>query len=331
MSISIWRAVLRQNFTDWKALLSFIQLEEAHIDVLKNSKFPLNLPRRLAEKIAKNTPNDPILQQFLPVQKETKISENFVMDPVDDSTFQKQKKLLKKYHGRALLIVTSACAMNCRFCFRQNFDYQTEDKLFDKEIEEIRQDPSITEIILSGGDPLSWSNKQLSDLFQRLSSISHLKRLRFHTRFPIGIPERIDAGFLNLLASTKLQIFFIIHSNHPKELDEDVLAAMKQIQFLGIPVLNQNVLLRGVNDDLETLSELYQKMIDHGILPYYLHQLDRVQGAAHFEVSEEKGLELIRQLNTRLSGYGVPKYVKEIPGEESKTGIQVGAYTNPQK
>ena len=317
-----WRQIQRQNFTCWKKLAEFLQLDPAHFpDILKDSKFPLNLPLRLAQKIKKNTWDDPILLQFLPVNKEKEIVPGFKTDPVGDLEARQSSKLLKKYQGRALLVCTSSCAMNCRFCFRQNYDYETQDKTFAHEIELIRQDSSLTEIILSGGDPLSLSNETLTSLIKRLDVIPHLERLRFHTRFPIGIPERIDEEFLSLLEQIRLQVFFVIHTNHPSELDAQVISALKKIQKLGIPVLNQAVLLRGVNDNLSTLKALCEKLAANGILPYYLHQLDRVQGAAHFEVSEEEGRALIAELTQQMSGYAVPKYVKEEAGEASKTGL----------
>ena len=240
-----WRQIQRQNFTCWKKLSEFLALDPAYFqDILKESHFPLNLPLRLAQKIQKNTLDDPILLQFLPLEKEREASFQFQQDPVGDLEARKTGKLLQKYEGRALLLCTSSCAMNCRFCFRQNYDYQTQNKEFEEELDLIRQDSSLTEIILSGGDPLSLSNENLSSLIERLDLIPHLQRLRFHTRFPIGIPERIDEEFLALLENTRLQVFFVIHSNHASELDGDVLTALKKIQRLGIPVLNQNVLLR---------------------------------------------------------------------------------------
>ncbi|MBS0648029.1 MAG: KamA family radical SAM protein [Verrucomicrobia bacterium] len=317
-----WRQIQRQNFTCWKKLAEFLELDPVYFPaILKDSHFPLNLPLRLAQKIQKNRWDDPILRQFLPLEIEKEIVPGFQQDPVGDFEARKSSKLLKKYQGRALLVCTSSCAMNCRFCFRQNYDYETQDKEFDEELERIRQDSSLTEIILSGGDPLSLSNETLSRLIERLDVIPHLERLRFHTRFPVGIPERIDEGFLSLLAKTNLQIFFVIHTNHPGELDAQVAASLKKIQKLGIPVLNQTVLLRGVNDHVSTLKELCEKLARHGILPYYLHQLDRVQGSSHFEVSEEEGRALIAQLTELMSGYAVPKYVKEEAGEPSKTPL----------
>jgi len=315
----MWRQIQKQNFTDWKKLSAFLQLDAAHI--LQRPGFPLNLPLRLAQKIKKNTLNDPILRQFLPTKDELRTVPGFNSDPVGDIPSRKEKKLLHKYKGRALLVCTSACAMNCRFCFRRNFPYETEEKSFDAELQVIERDPSISEIILSGGDPLSLSDQTLRVLISSLSAIPHLKKLRFHTRFPVGIPERIDAGFLDILQSTRLQVVFIIHCNHPDELDKEVLAALKKIQFLGIPILNQTVLLKGVNDSVPILKALMEKLTDNGVIPYYLHQLDKVQGAAHFEVSEEKGLFLLQQLSCELPGYAVPRYVKEVSGESSKTAL----------
>ncbi len=220
-----------------------------------------------------------------------------------------------------MLVSTKACVMNCRFCFRQNFDYEVEVKGFDDELQLIAEDPSLKEIILSGGDPLSLGNATLKKLIDALSLIPHLKRLRFHTRFPIGIPERIDAELLKILETTRLQTVFVIHVNHARELDADVLAALKKIQRLGIPVISQSVLLKGVNDNEDSLQELMEALVDHGILPYSLNQLDRVEGAAHFETTVDEGLALMKTLRSRVSGYAVPRYVREIPGEPNKTPL----------
>lgn len=321
MGIPLFRKIQRENFTDWKKLLCFLQLEDKKAIVDPSSKFPLNLPLRLAKKITKGDWEDPILRQFLPTIEEQKSSALFVLDPVGDIHSQKTPKLLHKYHGRALLICTGACAMHCRYCFRQHFDYETKDKLFTQELDQIAKEHSLSEILLSGGDPLSLSNAQLAYLLGKLGEIPHLKRIRFHTRFPIGIPERIDTEFLELLGSCSKQILFVIHCNHPNEFDSEIFESLKKVRQLGIPILSQTVLLRGVNDTLDTLEALFMLLVDHGIMPYYLHQLDRVQGAAHFEVSEEKGKELMEQLGTLLPGYAIPKYVREISGQPKKTPI----------
>ena len=321
-AIPLWKQILRNNFTHLEKLANFLELNNLQREkLLEKSNFPLNLPLRLAQKIEKGTLEDPILKQFLPTQAETQISSCFNTDPVQDQLYRKGSKLLHKYEGRVLLVCTSACAMHCRYCFRQNFNYEIAKKGFEQELELIRQDPSIHEVILSGGDPLSLSNEILKELLKELSSIKQIRRIRFHTRFPIGIPERIDHEFLAILQSLPCQVWFVVHVNHPKELDEEVLASLQMLQRLAIPVLNQSVLLRGVNDDKETLKQLCELFANHGILPYYIHQLDRVQGAEHFEVPEQEGLMLIEEITKQLPGYAVPKYVKEIPGKSNKTSI----------
>lgn len=318
--LSDWRQIQRSNFTDWKKLLLFLNFNPEEEQPVQ-SKFPLNLPVRLAEKIQKGRWEDPILRQFLPTVQELEPSPLFVLDPLADESFRTKPKLLHKYHGRALIVCTSACAMNCRYCFRQHFEYETKDKLFEEEIAAITQDTSISEVLLSGGDPLSLSDAILEKLLLELATIPHVKRIRFHTRFPMGIPERIDASFLRVLSSCKKQILFVIHCNHSTEFDQTIFGHLKKIQLLGIPILTQSVLLRGVNDDVDTLKNLFELLIDHGIIPYYLHQLDRVQGAAHFEVPETEGRILMNRLSALLPGYAIPKYVREVAGETSKSVI----------
>ena len=318
----LWKQILRTNFVDVAKLADFLELTAEQRRRLEHRpRFALNLPMRLAEKITKRTLNDPLLKQFLPVDDENIPMSSFSSDPVGDSACRKGQKLLSKYHGRVLLIATSACAMHCRFCFRQHFDYDVADKLFEQELQIIAEDPSINEVILSGGDPLSLDDKVLGGLIDRIAAIPHVRKLRFHTRFPVGIPERIDADFLDILRRCRLQMWFVVHTNHAMELDEDIYQALKSIQRLGIPVITQTVLLEGVNDDVDILAKLCSDLVDNGIMPYYLHQLDRVQGAVHFEVPEERGRGLIRELAKRLPGYAVPRYVKEIPGQPNKTFI----------
>jgi len=288
---------------------------------LPNNKFPLNLPLRLAQKIEKQNIHDPIAKQFLPHIDEQEKTSAFSEDPTGDMACRRTTKLLQKYQGRALLVCTSACAMHCRYCFRQNFDYAVKEPLFEEELKIIEADTSLHEVILSGGDPLSLSDEILHILLERLCKIPHVHRIRIHTRFPIGIPERIDEKFLHVIKSLSKQIWFIIHANHPLELDDDVVECLGKLRKLGAVILNQSVLLKGVNDNVETLKELCERLVNNGIVPYYLHQLDRVEGAARFEVSEEKGKMLVEDLRKQLSGYAVPLYVKEIYGEPSKTPL----------
>ena len=318
----LWRQILRNNFFNWQTLADYLELSDTQRQtIFLKPRFPINLPLRLAQKIQKGTLEDPILKQFLPTVHEDVVQPNFLCDPVGDKVFQKSTKFLQKYQGRALLLCTSACAMHCRYCFRQNFDYDVQDKLFEEELALLAEDPSIQEVILSGGDPLSLSDETLKALFDGLCAIPHITRIRIHSRFPIGIPERITSSFLKILESVTRQIWFVVHVNHPNELDEDILASLKAIRKLGVVLLNQSVLLKGINDDVPTLKSLCELLVDNGIIPYYLHQLDRVQGSAHFEVPMEKGKWLIAEITKQLPGYAVPKYVKEVFGEESKTTL----------
>lgn len=322
VSIPQWKQILRSNFVDIVKLANFLELTDFQREQLLTSpRFGLSLPIRLAQKMNKRDLEDPLFKQFVPMLKENVPMDDFVDDHVGDCSSRVKQKLLHKYNGRVLIVSTSACAMHCRYCFRQHFDYEVARKGFDEELQWISQDSSIEEVILSGGDPLSLDDRILENLLFRLAEIPHVRKVRFHTRFPIGIPERIDKDFLSLLSRVPLQFWFVIHCNHPRELDSDVLSALKSIQCLGIPVLNQAVLLQGVNDDVDVLKELCALLVNHGIIPYYLHQLDKVRGAAHFEVMEKKGMALIEALSECLPGYAVPKYVRETAGMPGKTLI----------
>jgi EF-P beta-lysylation protein EpmB len=313
--MSVWRQIQRRNITRWEQLKAALGLDLAAVQ----TDFPLNIPERLVAKMEPRL-DDPILMQFLPVAEENRAVSGFVQDPLREGEAHRASRLLQKYEGRALLMPTSACGVHCRYCFRRHME--PEKGGLEEALEEIASDVTLREVILSGGDPLSLDNGPLENLCASLDRIPHLQRIRFHTRFPIGIPERIDEGFISLLERRRLQVWMVIHCNHPRELDGDVLAAMERVRCAGVPVLNQAVLLRGVNDDLATLKELCEKLVDNGILPYYLHQLDQVAGTAHFEVDESQGLALMADLLRKLSGYAVPRYVREIPGEESKTILQ---------
>lgn len=314
----LWRSIQKNNFKNLSKLLDYLEMsEENRPQFLERHSFVLNLPERLARKIKKNDPNDPILKQFIPTLLE--LSKDGLEDPVEDTSFQKTPSLLQKYQGRALIVTTSACAMHCRYCFRKNYDYQSTG--FVDELAAIKNDPSLEEILLSGGDPLSLGDEALFKLLDELESIPHLKRIRFHTRFVIGIPERIHEGFLKKLGSIEKQIIFVIHVNHKNELDEDIKEACKSLIKLGIPVLSQTVLLKGINDKTSTLVDLFKELINFGVIPYYLHQFDPVQGSMHFEVDIDEGLQIHQELRRYLPGYAVPTYVQEIPQKDSKTPL----------
>lgn len=319
----LWRAIQRKSFSQVDSLADFLQLD-AHLrsQILLHPQFPLQVPLRLAEKMAKRTLDDPLVRQFLPTLQEANHHPHYKPDPVCDAAFIEEGRLLRKYSGRVLLICTGACAMHCRYCFRQNFAYQPP-FAFDKELKIIQEDSTIHEVILSGGDPLSLSDEALLQILRPLGNMSHIRRIRFHTRFPIGIPERIDDGFLNLIANIPQQIYFVIHCNHPNELDPYIFDQLKALQRLGCILLNQAVLLKNVNDTPDTQELLAKELADRGILYYYLHQLDKVSGASHFEVEEDKGRALIEEVARRLAGYAIPKYVREVPGEPNKTQLLI--------
>lgn len=322
VSLPLWRQRQRLNFTKIEPLADFLQLTDAQRgEIACAPSFPLNIPYRLAAKMAKGTLDDPLARQFIPVKAEQQQVPGFILDPVGDCMSKRSARLLHKYSGRALLLCTSACAMHCRYCFRQHYDYATTDQKLTSELEAIRADTSLKEIILSGGDPLSLSDQALELLCLQIDAIGHVKRLRIHTRFPIGIPERIDETFIALLKKISKQVWIVLHINHPIELGDDLFDRLKAIQQCGVPILNQAVLLKGVNDAPGILIELCETLVDNGIAPYYLHQLDRVQGAAHFEVDQQVGKDLIDILASKLPGYAVPRYVQELPGNSSKTAI----------
>jgi len=321
-TIPVWKTLLRKNFRRLDKLTNYLELTPEQCELLSpHPTFALNVPFRLAQKMRKGDVNDPLFKQFVPTKDELITHPDFTSNPVGDPASRKESKLLHKYTGRALILVSSACVMNCRYCFRQHFPYESEERGFAKELELIKNDPTIHEVLLSGGDPLSLSDQLLENLLNELANISHVKRLRFHTRFPVGVPERIDESFLKIIQESTLQIYFVLHINHPNELDSHFFEHIKKLQLLGVILLNQAVLLRGINDDAKTLINLCETLVDHGIIPYYLNQLDRVAGSVHFEVEEEKGLALIKEIAKSLPGYGVPKYIREIAGQPFKTPL----------
>jgi EF-P beta-lysylation protein EpmB len=318
-----WQNIFKTNYRSLHKLAAFLKLDEEKLSQIPDDKlsFPLNLPVRLANKIEKNNLYDPILLQFLPLKDEFFHKQGFDIDPVCEKSFLKTPKLLQKYYGRALLLTTPSCCMHCRFCFRQNFSYPTDSISFDEEINIIKQDTTIKEIILSGGDPLTLSNKMLASLLSHIDRIDHIKRIRIHSRMIIGIPERIDEELLALLSSIKKQLIIITHINHPNELDNDIFFYIKKLQLIGIPIFNQTVLLHNVNDTDTILLDLCNTLADRGIIPYYIHQLDKVKGTHNFEVTLAKGKQLYLYLEKKLSGYALPKYVQEVPGKYSKTKL----------
>ena len=321
-----WRHDLSEAFRDPRELCRFLGLSDdvATVAVDSTSGFPFLVPRSFAERMQRGDPRDPLLLQVLPQAGEVGFQEGYSADPLDESRSLKAPGLVQKYAGRALLLVTGGCAVNCRYCFRRAFPYAESGATrsgVDAALSAIAEDPSLTEIILSGGDPLLADDATLARIISRLDRIPHVVRLRIHTRLPVVLPSRVDAGLLDVLAATRLSRVIVIHANHPAELDATVAEAVGRLARLPAIMLNQSVLLAGVNDSVAVLRGLSERLVAIGVMPYYLHLLDRVQGAACFDVGENLAVHLHRQLTAVLPGYSVPKLVREIPGEPSKTWV----------
>jgi EF-P beta-lysylation protein EpmB len=283
--------------------------------------FPLLVPQGYVARLRPADPQDPLLLQILPRMEECRPAPGFTVDPVGERGAASGAAVLKKYHGRALVLTTDHCAVHCRFCFRRHFPYGHQSGQWSRAIGPIAADESLREVILSGGDPLMLDDAELAELAARLARISHVRRLRVHTRMPVMIPERVNDALLGWLRATRLTPSLVVHVNHPAELAADVAVAVGRLVDAGVPVYSQSVLLGGVNDRAEVLEELFQRLAELRVTPYYLHQLDRVAGAAHFEVPQAEGRRLIETLRTRLPGYAVPRYVQEIPGQPGKSVI----------
>jgi len=319
---SDWRALWREAVTDAGELLALVGLEHLAGSLpADDAGFSVRVPRGFAARMRQGDPLDPLLLQVLPQQAETREVAGFSTDAVGDMAARSAQGVLHKYEGRALLIASGSCAINCRYCFRRHFPYGEEMAAagqWRKALDHVRQDASISELILSGGDPLSLATAKLEELSRGLEAIAHVTRLRIHTRLPVVLPERVDDGLVAWLASLPLQKVVVLHANHANEFDASVDAACARLRGAGVTLLNQSVLLRGINDEVDTLAALSERLFAAGVLPYYLHQLDRVQGSAHFEVEDTRALALVEAVRHRLPGYLVPKLVREVGGEASK-------------
>ena len=318
-----WQTELADSFTDPTELLSYLGLKPDNPTVMgeAGSAFPFRVTKAYAERIRKGDRQDPLLRQILPVGDELKVVPGFAGDPVGDLGALTQPGVLQKYAGRALLVTTGACAIHCRYCFRREFPYDGHQLTKSRELaalESLASDSSIHEIILSGGDPLVLSNDRLAGIIESIQQIPQVRRLRFHSRLPLVLPNRIDLELLSLLSECRLQVVMVIHANHPNELDDTVKEAIQAMIQSGIHVLNQSVLLRGINDNSACLVELSEKLFEYGALPYYLHLLDRAGGTAHFEVPEARARQLMDEVRKQLPGYLVPRLVRETSGAPYK-------------
>jgi EF-P beta-lysylation protein EpmB len=318
-----WKKLLAEAIRDPLELLAAVGVEAEQLPVrLETDRaFPLRVPRGFVARMRRGDPHDPLLLQVLPRRHELATPPGFVADPVGDGAATARPGLLHKYQGRALLIATGACPVHCRYCFRRHFPYG-EARLGADDWQGILayllRNPHIEELILSGGDPLSLSNGRLQALSAQLAKVPQLKRLRIHTRMPVVLPERVDAGLLAWLDELPWPTVVVIHCNHGNEVDATVAQALHALRRTGASLLNQSVLLRGINDRTDSLAHLSETLFQAGTLPYYLHLLDPVQGAAHFDVPEEQGRQLVEQLRRQLPGYLVPRLVRERQGAPYK-------------
>ncbi|MFN3243325.1 MAG: EF-P beta-lysylation protein EpmB [Planctomycetota bacterium] len=319
-----WRDQLRRAIRDPDALLERLGLPDSLREGARRAaaQFPLVVPEAFVARMRHGDPHDQLLAQVLPIASElADAGSGYVTDPCGEGEAVKAPGLLQKYHGRALLIVAGVCAIACRYCFRRHFPYEDSPAglaQWQPALDEIRRSEDLEEVILSGGDPLMRPDRWLAELVGQLETIPHVRRLRIHTRLPIVIPDRIDDALLGWLGTTRLAPTVVVHSNHPAEIDASCGDALLRLVRCGVPVLNQTVLLHGINDDADTLAELSRRLLDVRTMPYYLHQLDPVAGAQHFEVPVERGQQLIAELRRRLPGFGVPRYVREVVGEAHK-------------
>jgi EF-P beta-lysylation protein EpmB len=319
-----WQEVLANAIRDPAELCEMLGLAPGSVAPAAHASFALRVPRGYVARMRRGDPRDPLLLQVLPVASELEIVAGFTGDPVGDLASRAATGLLHKYQGRALIVATGACAVHCRYCFRRHFPYADESALHQgwaPALVHLRADSSIGEVILSGGDPLSLNDRRLVELTRELEKIPHFRRLRIHTRYPVVLPERIDSSLVRWLTEVRAQKVVVIHANHAQELDAQVAQACAALRTAGATVLNQSVLLAGVNDSVDALAALSEALFSMQVLPYYLHLLDRVEGAAHFEVSETRALTLHRELAERLPGYLVPKLVREIQGEAAKSPV----------
>jgi EF-P beta-lysylation protein EpmB len=319
-----WQETLRDAFTDPFALLRALDLSPEAVDLDPDGAgFPFRVPRPFVTRMTVGDASDPLLLQVIPRRAERHAKAGYSLDPLAETGAGANPALLQKYPGRALLITTGACAINCRYCFRRHFPYAETrgNAVLDRALATIAADTSLAEVILSGGDPLILSDGAIADLLTRLGAIEHLKRVRLHSRLVVTIPNRVTDRLLDTLLRSRLQTVMVIHANHPREIDDQTADAMRRFVRAAIPVFNQSVLLKAVNDDAATLVALSERLFTAGVMPYYVHLLDPVAGASHFEVPMETARRIAAAMRARLPGYLMPRFVREIPGEPSKQPV----------
>jgi len=327
-----WQEALSNLITDPKELLDLLELNTVYLPqaIAAARAFPLKVTHSYVARMSKGNVHDPLLLQVLPLQLELEEHANYVTNPLSENDFNPVSGMLHKYHGRILITLTSACAIHCRYCFRRHFPYadnQPGRKGWEAIYSYIAKDPSIEEVILSGGDPLVVNDHLLASFLSGLRHIPHVSRIRIHSRLPIVLPERVTSELLAVLKNSGFDLVMVVHANHANEISDDVLSAFKRLREAGIVLLNQSVLLKSINDNSEALCQLSNALFSGGVLPYYLHVLDKVQGAAHFDIPLERAQSLHRAMCERLPGYLVPRLAQEEPGMPAKTILSTALYT----
>ncbi len=322
-----WQKELANVVTDPKELLELLSIDaNKYLQHFKARQlFPVRVPRPFIDKMIKGDINDPLLKQVMPLNNEFLVTDGFSTDPLEEHDTV-AKGLLHKYKHRVLMIVKAGCAINCRYCFRRHFPYQDNSPSkadWQEALSYIAEHTEINEVIFSGGDPLMANDEHLRWLVEQIENISHVKRLRLHTRLPVVIPQRITPALVNLLESSRLKATIVLHINHPNEINTELDNALAPLITARTPLFNQSVLLKGINDDAQILSALSEKLFDSGIQPYYLHMFDKVQGVAHFEVDEQVAINIVNKTMAILPGFLMPKLVREIAGEANKTPINL--------
>lgn len=319
-----WRTALADAYTRLEDLLDYLELSAAALGISPAAaeRFPLRVTRHYAARMVKGDPDDPLLRQVLPLADELLDSPGFMADPVGDLSAVAAPGVLHKYHGRVLLVATGACAIHCRYCFRREFPYADGQMSRRRQAEALAYlagDSGVHEVILSGGDPLVLDDRRLAELIEHIAAIGHIRRLRIHTRLPVVLPERVTPELCMALRDSRLQAILVIHANHAREIDARLGGILASLREAGVTLLNQAVLLRGVNDDVDTLVDLSEALFAQGVLPYYLHLLDKARGTVHFDLPETRALLLHDDLRRRLPGYLVPRLVREEAGKPYKS------------
>ncbi|RBP28357.1 L-lysine 2,3-aminomutase [Marinobacter pelagius] len=324
-----WQELLSGSVTTPEALLERLKLPaESWLEGARagHRLFPIRVPEPFIARMTPGDPDDPLLRQVLPRLEETAEVSGFIRDPLQENGAIQTIGLIRKYRSRALLMVTGQCAINCRYCFRRHFPYE-EQRLTPEDREEVlrtlRNSPEINEVIFSGGDPLAVNDRLLARWAEDIARVPHIRRIRLHTRLPVVIPQRVCDALLKWISSSPLQVVIVLHINHPAEIDTPTRRALGYLRAAGATLLNQSVILRGVNDTADILEDLSETLFAAGVMPYYLHAFDPVAGAHHFDVVDNEARQLMRELLKRLPGFLVPKLVREVPGEESKTPLDL--------